>query len=93
MAWIKVGDRLPPDGEEVWAFDADDYGVIIATHSRYGWHHLYGDNDGLGDDKLYEVTHWQPFMRPGPPGEVKRNDEQPDTLCGVPIVWNLNSDE
>jgi hypothetical protein len=69
MRWIPIKDRLPEDNEEVWVYA--DGEVIIGSHNRYGWSHVYGDDDGLGDDRLYHVTHWQPLPRPEPPDEVK----------------------
>lgn len=69
--WVNVVDRLPPNAEEVWAHDVDE-GVIAATHDRYGWDHVYGDDDGLGDSKLYQVTHWMLIDKPEPPLPVMR---------------------
>lgn len=64
--WISVTDRLPPDAEEVWAYDARE-GVVLATHGRYGWCDVYGDDDGLREPGLYQVTHWMPTDKPDPP--------------------------
>ena len=71
--WIPIGERLPKDNVEVWIYDTEQ-GVIIGSHNRFGWSHVYGDDDGLGDDRLYSVTHWQPLSRPEPPSEVKDAD-------------------
>lgn len=64
--WRNVIDSLPLDANEVWAYDADE-GVIAAIYDRFGWDHVYGDGDGLGDSKLYQVTHWMPRDKPDPP--------------------------
>jgi len=68
--WISVQDRLPPHNEEVWVYDKE-HGVIIGQYTvirgRGSWSHIYGDNDGLGDDRLCYVTHWLPMERPRPP--------------------------
>jgi hypothetical protein len=55
--WISIADRLPEPGDEVWAYDKE-MGVTIGRYGRGRWYDVYGDNDGLGDDGLYEVTHW-----------------------------------
>ena len=67
--WISTDDKLPPNDDEVWAYDAHDCYVVVATYrERYsGWSHVHGDDDGLGDERLYEVTHWMPLERPEKP--------------------------
>jgi len=66
--WISIADRLPEPGEEVWIHDKE-MGVTIGRYGRGRWYDVYGDNDGLGDDGLYEVTHWMPLPRPDPPSD------------------------
>lgn len=65
-AWISITRSLPPDNEEIWVHDLM-MGITIGRHNRYGWHDIHGDGDGLGDNKLYDVTHWQLMDRPSPP--------------------------
>ena len=73
IRWIPVEERTPPQNEEVWVHDAEEEGVTIGFyHSRYGWQDIYGENDGLRDNRLYDVTHWQLMNRPEAPGEEKR---------------------
>jgi len=68
--WILCQDRLPQAGEEVWIHDMEE-GVILGTYSRYGWFDVYGEDDGMRDSKLYEVTHWMPLAQPDPPVVVE----------------------
>ena len=70
-SWISSAHRLPSNSDEVWAYDACEYGVVAGYHTEYGWFHVYGDGDGLGDDHLYNVTHWQLMSRPEAPGEER----------------------
>lgn len=73
MGWISVEERLPTFNEEVWCHDKSE-GVIVGTCNDIRgvrWKHVYGDDDGLGDDRLYKVTHWQPLLRPDPPTETR----------------------
>jgi hypothetical protein len=71
--WISIEDKLPLSGKEIWVYDEED-GVIIGLysviHGDGRWCHIYGDDDGLGDDTLYNVTHWKPLERPQKPIEV-----------------------
>ena len=67
MKWISSQDELPSLNEEVWIHDKKE-GVTIGTysviHGHGFWSTVYGDDDGLSDDKLYEVTHWMSMNRP-----------------------------
>ena len=75
MKWVSVSiqDELPPLGEEVWVHDKE-MGVTIGCYSiireRGFWSAVYGDDDGLGDDRLYGITHWMPMNRPEPPEQL-----------------------
>lgn len=69
--WINIADALPPIAKEVWAYD-DEEGVIAATYGRFGWDHIYGDDDGLRYSKLCRVTHWMPIDKPDPPPSGQR---------------------
>ncbi len=70
MEWVSVQDEPPRLNEEVWVYDEKEgvtIGEYYVIHERGFWSTVDGDNDGLSDDKLYEVTHWMSMNRPGPP--------------------------
>ena len=70
MRWVSIQDKLPPFNEEVCVHDKE-LGVTIGRYSVIRecgfWSDVYGDDDGLGDDRLYKVTHWMLMDRPEPP--------------------------
>lgn len=71
--WILAAEKLPPDNEKVWCYDARDAEVIIGYHNYYGWSHFYVNDNGIGRSNLYDVTHWQPLSRPEPPIRMIRD--------------------
>ena len=71
-SWISVEDSLPDSvSQEYWVYGSD--GVTIGTcyHTLTSkgtvWADVYGDFDGMRDDTIYDVTHWQPMDKPNAP--------------------------
>jgi len=71
--WISVEDRLPDTKDDVWVCYLDNAKqcITIGGCSQFNetprWSDVYGDNDGLGDDTIYGVTHWMKMDVPEPP--------------------------
>ena len=61
--WIRVEDRLPEDGADIWIFRAYvprgapfvDRLADVKTNDFDGWFRHWG------------ITHWQPCEKPNPP--------------------------
>lgn len=61
MKWISVKERLPENGQLVWAYSDD-------KKSSYGMMLRHGEWEVIRDGfQLVEVTHWMPL--PEPPKE------------------------
>jgi len=71
--WISVDDRLPDTREDLWVCYLDNgkqhitIGSCSQIRGKPRWSDVYGDNDGLGDDTIYGVTHWMQMDVPEPP--------------------------
>lgn len=58
--WVRVDERLPERHKLVWCYDQAEATVTTGYHSVDGW---WQD----GEYELYNVTHWQPLIKPKPP--------------------------
>ena len=75
--WISVYSKLPDEEVEVWVHGKEGVTIGEFCPSPYDgsprWFDVYGDSDGLRDDVIYKVTHWQPMLVPEPPAEEQTN--------------------
>ena len=71
--WVSVEERLPDAQKDVWVYGKDGVTIgywIYLTNKKMGglyWSDVYGDNDGMRNDTIYDVTHWMPMDKPEPP--------------------------
>ena len=70
--WIPVTERLPEDGDTVWAYEGGDY-VFLADFSSGRFlsvgHQL--DREGLNYEQYKGITHWMEVAMPPPPTDSK----------------------
>lgn len=60
--WIPVAERLPPGGDEVLIYTADEGFIYLGYFDP---HNKSWCADGVIDETLRSATHWQPL--PAPP--------------------------